>query len=96
MDLNFIKIAILFIIFTLGLPDKNKNILLVKCLLFTILFYLIIPTVKIYKEGYQDYKLKVNGVNHLVKLLQEMIKQQEIDKTVVINNDLTKDIKSKL
>lgn len=66
--------------------------LLLNSALFTIGFYLVISTMKNFKEGYHDYKVKVNGVSHLVKLLEKMFKDQEIDKTVIINNDLTKKI----
>lgn len=88
MDLDFIKIFTLFLLLTPGLfLFKGKDYLLYS-LLFTIGIYLIIPTFKVFKEGYEDYKIKVNGVNHLVKLLEKLLKEQQENKAVIINNDL--------
>lgn len=87
MDLDFIKIFALFLLLTPGLFLKGKDYLLYS-LLFTIGIYLIIPTFKVFKEGYEDYKIKVNGVSHLVKLLEKILEEQK-DKAVIINNDLT-------
>jgi hypothetical protein len=87
MDLDFIKIFALFLLLTPGFLFKEKDYLLYS-LLFTIGIYLIIPTFKVFKEGYEDYKIKVNGVSHLVKLLEKILEEQK-DKSVIINNDLT-------
>ena len=43
---------------------------------------------KNYKEGYEDYKVKVNGVSHLVKLLEEMFKQNKKNQIVNVNTTL--------
>lgn len=87
MDLDFIKIFALFLLLTPGIFLKGKDYLLYS-LLFTVSIYLIIPTFKVFKEGYEDYKIKVNGVNHLVKLLEKLLKEQQENKAVIINNDL--------
>lgn len=88
MDLDFIKIFVLFLLLTPGFLFKEKDYLLYS-LLFTIGIYLIIPTFKVFKEGYEDYKIKVNGVSHLVKVLEKLLKEQQENKAVIINNDLT-------
>ena len=91
MKSDFVKIFVLFVVFNFCLlKTQLDRTLLLNSVLFTLSIYLIIPTIKNYKEGYEDYKLKVNGVSHLVKLLEKMFKDQQIDKTVFINNDLTK------
>jgi len=88
MDLDFIKIYVLFLLLTPGFFIKKMDYFLLS-ILFTLSIYLIIPTFKVFKEGYEDYKIKVNGVSHLVKLLEKILKEQKEKKAVIINNDLT-------
>jgi hypothetical protein len=88
MDFDFIKIFVLFLLLTPGFLFKKMDYLLCS-LLFTLGIYLVIPTLKIFKEGYEDYKIKVNGVSHLVKVLEQLFNEVQKNKAVTINNDLT-------
>ena len=87
---EFVKIFILFFVFNFGILHKDGNVLLLllTSVLFTVSIYLVIPTMKNYKEGYQDYKIKVNGVSHLVKLLDETFKHKKTNKIVNVNTTL--------
>ena len=92
MFLKFFAIFLLFVLFAPGfnlLNKKNHYYNILSSLLFTGLFYLVMIFFKQCREGYtQSYKITFNGISDLVKLMEEMVKNEELSKTVVINNDL--------
>jgi hypothetical protein len=86
---EFVKIFVLFFVFNFCILHERTNVLLLlTSVLFTFSIYLVIPTMKNYKEGYEDYKVKVNGVSHLVKLLEEMFKEHKKKQIVNVNTTL--------
>mgnify|MGYP006871047355 CR=1 FL=1 len=92
MFLKFFAIFLLFVLFTPGfnsLNKKNNYYYLLASLLFTGLFYMLMLCFRRYREGYtESYKITFNGISDLVKVIEEMVKKEEINKTVVINNEL--------
>ena len=84
MWIDYIKLFLLYVLFVQVYLHQKKNdtcTIIITSALFTFLVYLIVPTIKVYKEGYEDYKIKVNGVSHLVKLLKQLLEEQEIEKS---------------
>lgn len=94
MFLKFFAIFLLFVLITPGLnlfKKNNRYYNILVSLLFTIFFYFVVDFLKKSREGYtESYKITFNGVDDLVNIIKEMMKKEETNKTIVINNDLTK------